>query len=504
MIIGSTASSKYGVLPPRYDLYDGALVGLDFEEGVYFMNGGQRQLSALLTHTENVSGGQLVVDWNTDSFASKLTPEAMAYIPAQGFTVYAEFTPIEFYYNYSYYNAPVIGIGADIGWNNHMYWGLWVGSNSEQITGSGEEWYNYPNGNPWYPDRSLQVSSGGASGVKRRIAVTNTLAAHKLSVGGSGVVASTAYTRLDFPIQYVTFGDDYWSDYPGSNMRIHRVLFYPAKPDADLPQMTSIGRPGVPPPYIEAVGAGAAHAIGEAVYPAVGIARGRGNAIAATGTVTALANLQPIHYEYLEGSYLATRTISGVSLGDQSLSRRIFVVVSYDHNGYPGVNSITIGGVTATIHANVANGGWYVGVIIASAVVPFGSTADVVINFPGYWLGGWYQGYVQIYRATGLAGAPLDTVTSNTGTYTSVHTLTDIETVPNGVVVVAMTSNNQSNLTVAYNGRDSVAQDINVLDYARYMAMSIRTSETASTNDLTFTFAGNGEGVAAAVSFGPA
>ena len=142
--------------------------------------------------------------------------------------------------------------------------------------------------------------------------------------------------------------------------------------------------------------------------------------------------------------------------------------------------------------------------IIASAVVQFGSTADVVINFPGYWLGGWYQGHVQIYRATGLAAAPLDTVTSNTGTYTNVHTLSDIETVPNGVIVATMTANNQSSMSVTYSGRDSVAEDINVVQYARYTAMSVRTTEAASTNDLTFTFSGNGEGVAAAVSFAPA
>ncbi len=75
---------------------------------------------------------------------------------------------------------------------------------------------------------------------------------------------------------------------------------------------------------------------------------------------------------------------------------------------------------------------------------------------------------------------------------------------PNGVIVAGMTANNQNNMVVTYNGWDSVAQDVNVLDYARYTAMSVRTTEAALTNDLTFTFSGNGEGVAAVVSFAPA
>lgn len=78
-------------------------------------------------------------------------------------------------------------------------------------------------------------------------------------------------------------------------------------------------------------------------------------------------------------STLTTYTFSGVDFGDPSSSRRVVVGLSSWQNVIKSIVSVTIGGVAATIHeSNFVQ--WSAGAI-ASAIVPSGTSGDVVVTW---------------------------------------------------------------------------------------------------------------------------
>jgi hypothetical protein len=82
-------------------------------------------------------------------------------------------------------------------------------------------------------------------------------------------------------------------------------------------------------------------------------------------------------------SDLTTYTFAGLSFGAVVSNRLIVAVVHtvYNGGGTPSVSSITIGGVSATVlHATGTN----MGVALAYAVVPTGTTGDIVVTL-GWW-----------------------------------------------------------------------------------------------------------------------
>jgi hypothetical protein len=76
---------------------------------------------------------------------------------------------------------------------------------------------------------------------------------------------------------------------------------------------------------------------------------------------------------------LTTYSFLGLSIGAASATRRIAVAVA--RRSANGILSATIGGVSATEDGVTTAGGN--GVSVISAVVPTGTTADIVVNFSG-------------------------------------------------------------------------------------------------------------------------
>lgn len=117
-----------------------------------------------------------------------------------------------------------------------------------------------------------------------------------------------------------------------------------------------------------------------------------------------------------DDSNLLAYTFTAQAIGVAAANRRVFVSATSSATSInANISAVTIGGVAATIHAATANtGNTRNGVVaIASAIVPSGTTADVVVTHTtdiGVLLGC----HISVYRATGLtSGTPFDTATTD-------------------------------------------------------------------------------------------
>lgn len=85
---------------------------------------------------------------------------------------------------------------------------------------------------------------------------------------------------------------------------------------------------------------------------------------------------------FVDNSNLTTYTFSNVFLGRPFPGRRIFVAVcGYDNTQDRRFSSLTIGGVSATLHVSVGNEGQWIPTGIYSALVPDGIAGDIVVTF---------------------------------------------------------------------------------------------------------------------------
>jgi hypothetical protein len=87
----------------------------------------------------------------------------------------------------------------------------------------------------------------------------------------------------------------------------------------------------------------------------------------------------------INDSNITNYPMGDANIGAPAAGRRVFAAI-HALSGFTGrtITSVTIGGITATIHTQGDDGtgaGYYIG--IASAIVPTGTTAAVVVNFSG-------------------------------------------------------------------------------------------------------------------------
>lgn len=115
-----------------------------------------------------------------------------------------------------------------------------------------------------------------------------------------------------------------------------------------------------------------------------------------------------------------TVTFTGVSIGAAAADRYVFVEIPY-YNGTTSnysIASVTIGGVLAKIHSQkfVPTGATaHGGVALVSALVPTGTTADIVVTF-GASGAGFYRPRINVYRVTGLQSDTAVSLVTNTNT----------------------------------------------------------------------------------------
>jgi hypothetical protein len=115
------------------------------------------------------------------------------------------------------------------------------------------------------------------------------------------------------------------------------------------------------------------------------------------------------------------QTIAGVSIGSSAGDRSVFIIVHWQTNpSLSALQSATIGGVAAKIHANAGSPGNanFLGSAIISALVPAGTTATVVLTYVAG--ASAHQSYLETYRVTGIiSDTPDDTISVGLNTVTS-------------------------------------------------------------------------------------
>lgn len=138
---------------------------------------------------------------------------------------------------------------------------------------------------------------------------------------------------------------------------------------------------------------------------------------------------------------LTTYTFSSQSLGAAASDRYIICAICGRSNDGSArtISSVTIGGVTATINAQVENTGTMCG--IATALVPTGTTGDVVV----VWSGTMGDANIALYRTTNLTSA----TALDTGTSTANPGTTNLDT-KTGSVIVAISENDNGALTATW------------------------------------------------------
>lgn len=85
---------------------------------------------------------------------------------------------------------------------------------------------------------------------------------------------------------------------------------------------------------------------------------------------------------YGNGANQTSYTFSACDFGADDATREVFVVVGWTQGASRTLNSVTIGGVTATL-GSAANYSTAAGTRLAFAAVPIGPTGDVVPTFSG-------------------------------------------------------------------------------------------------------------------------
>lgn len=169
----------------------------------------------------------------------------------------------------------------------------------------------------------------------------------------------------------------------------------------------------------------------------------------------ASANDKVISYlSYAEKVFIAsTYTFSSYSIGAAAADRRIFGIIHWVEGGtHVPLSSVTIGGQSATIHAQAGHTGGSsgLGVAIVSALVVSGTSVSVVVNNAATVWGGCSFSAI---RTTGmLRSTPFDIDTDqNGGTTADLTSSTNVDT--DGLIIAAMTgSTNAVNDPVTWTG----------------------------------------------------
>jgi hypothetical protein len=165
-------------------------------------------------------------------------------------------------------------------------------------------------------------------------------------------------------------------------------------------------------------------------------------------------------------------TWTGVNLGTADPDRKIFLLINWRMIG--GINSITIGGVSATQHVALASSTPLFQSEIWSADVPEGATGDIVVNVVGTSDGNrWFS--ADVYSVIGAKDMLVATGSANGAT-----TLSETETVPEGAAILATSCSNPSGGSVASWAASDLTED-----YERVTPAGADTETGASATELT-------------------
>lgn len=336
MLIGSTSSAKAGPTISTFDLYAGAAVVLDFELGVYLINGVHHRPQDLLERTNTIVDNRLVLSWWDQERVITCKSPIISAMPNYGMCVYVDYESVDGYANADEFSGGMVTVVSRPSY--YEYWFLWVNDNWANCTATIETSIAQNT----YLTRTA-VTPLEPTLRDRRFGVIDNHYWTANSVNGiTPVVNDTAVQLAPRTVTDVWLGG-YVNSGIDCDVRIKRIIFRPSMSQVDLQTMTLLGTTGYIPDRFLSEGFGYAAAEGTGIVSSIGSA-------AATSQTDAsgFANLVPA-----VGSPTGTGATIAVS---QPPARywRIYITAN-EGNSYSEINSIEL--ATSNYGANIATGG---------------------------------------------------------------------------------------------------------------------------------------------------
>ena len=204
-----------------------------------------------------------------------------------------------------------------------------------------------------------------------------------------------------------------------------------------------------------------------------------------TATLTYTAGSVPFAFTATTSSVTnaTTYTFSAVDIGAADTNRMVVVAISTSSNASTvrTVSSATIGGVRATVHvqARLAAASFR-SVHLISAVVPTGTTGDVVITMSGTMA----RMAIAVYRSIPGSTTPVNTASAGAGTSGAVTSRSVNLNVSNGgFFVLAAAGGSTAGLSASSSGANAPNEDMDTTtseSNGAYGSYSASTTETAT------------------------
>lgn len=178
------------------------------------------------------------------------------------------------------------------------------------------------------------------------------------------------------------------------------------------------------------------------------------------------------------------RQFTGYNIGTADASRVVVASIGHGNSAGNTINSVTIGGVSATLATSGGAVGNFARVEIWYAVVPSGSTADVEVTCsaePNQ------NTKCAVHYGYPASSTPLDTGGQNSVASGAVCTASDIQIGVGGVLIAARAGAGGSPAAFAWTGDDTFNLDRESVGESsvNFSVGHILTTEATTTDDLT-------------------
>ena len=204
--------------------YSGATVVLDFELGVYRVNGVDFAAGDLISKTDTISASGLLVDYNADTAVPVAKPAVVDAVGNAEWTVLVDLVELES----GFASYPLFMSNLSTGGTGNDFFYLLCNDTTVSFEDQPDPG----------ADRTAQITGVASRLAVRRCVATRTNAKLSVSVNGSAVVSDARASSAHSAISDIMLG----GDEPGTvtmNGYIKRVIFYPPKADSALPGLST-------------------------------------------------------------------------------------------------------------------------------------------------------------------------------------------------------------------------------------------------------------------------
>ena len=193
----------------------------------------------------------------------------------------------------------------------------------------------------------------------------------------------------------------------------------------------------------------------------------------------------------------AAYTLTNRAIGAEDAGRRVVVAFAQGNGTDPSAYSVTIGGVSADIHVQRKSGSQFRVCCIASAIVPTGATASIVLTTTASIQRRGLQ--LAVFRLVGFSGTALDTYSASAPSPSDAMT-----TVEGGIIIGAAAASSTDGSISFTAGLAEIAEGAGAFNDTVATAATL-TGVTGPTTTVSATLPSlTDRNCFAAASFGPA